>query len=223
MPSSMSESKSIDCAYSRSQAYDLLGESGKINVAAWRMHILGILALDTSQHDIKQNLKSNNRENYNSLNNGNSLAKLPHLSQEVRRGHFAKDCRSKQGNIARSTIYQELDLDDNWDIVSADFDDSSVYSISKREGDVHQNISIMVQDTPLEEAAFMAIEGINESDDEQRKQPHNPEDEKDFHNNEVRLLKELLKEKIEQVQQMIKDQAKVYYENKPIIQRKEEL
>nr|GFD24427.1 hypothetical protein [Tanacetum cinerariifolium] len=79
-------------------------------------------------------------------------------------GHFAKDCRSKQGNIARSAVYQELDLDDNWDIVSADFDDSSVYSISEREGNVHQNISIMVQDTPIEEAAFMAIE---ESDDEQ--------------------------------------------------------
>ncbi|GJZ59695.1 Orf y [Tanacetum coccineum] len=77
-------------------------------------------------------------------------------------GHFAKDCRSKQGNIARSAVYQELDLDDNWDIVSADFDDSSVYSISEGEGDVHQNISIMVQDTPLEEAAFMAIEGIND-------------------------------------------------------------
>nr|GEX29331.1 TPA: orf y [Tanacetum cinerariifolium] len=73
-------------------------------------------------------------------------------------GHFAKDCRSKQGNIARSVVYQELDLDDNWDIVSADFDDSSVYSISKGEGDVYQNISIMVQDTPIEEAAFMAIE-----------------------------------------------------------------
>ncbi|GKD72019.1 Orf y, partial [Tanacetum coccineum] len=44
-------------------------------------------------------------------------------------GNFSKDCRSKQGNIARSAVYQELDLDDNWDIVSADFDDSSVYSI----------------------------------------------------------------------------------------------
>ncbi|GJX12490.1 hypothetical protein Tco_0204248 [Tanacetum coccineum] len=46
-------------------------------------------------------------------------------------GHFAKDCKSKQGNIARSIVYQELDLDDNWDIISADFDDSSVYSISE--------------------------------------------------------------------------------------------
>ncbi|GJT19080.1 Orf y [Tanacetum coccineum] len=76
-------------------------------------------------------------------------------------GHFANDCRSKQGNITRSTVYQELDHDDNWDIVSTDFDDSSVYSISKGESDVYQNISTMVQDTPLEEAAFMAIEGTN--------------------------------------------------------------
>ncbi|GKD08162.1 hypothetical protein Tco_1187847, partial [Tanacetum coccineum] len=207
------------------------------------------------------------------------------------------------------------------DIVLADFDDSSVYSISEDEGDFHQNISIMVQDTPFEEATFMAIEGINESDDEQSieedyysyhafmfhpgpptkiadmvqstgswksdkelptqskscehdwkentvtnyticyyygklttdmsrlncpkcqlitcafcarnylgktvnvkgKQPHKPEEEKDFNSNEVRLLKELLKEKMEQVQQMIKDQAKEYYENRAIIQRKEEL
>ncbi|GJU25503.1 Orf y [Tanacetum coccineum] len=40
-------------------------------------------------------------------------------------------------------------------------------NISEGEGDVHQNINIMVQDTPFEEATFRAIEGINESDDEQ--------------------------------------------------------
>ncbi|GKF03861.1 Orf y, partial [Tanacetum coccineum] len=68
-------------------------------------------------------------------------------------GHFAKDCRSKQENIARSAIYQELDLDNNWDIVSADLIDSNDYNISEGEGDVDQNISIMVQDTPLEETA----------------------------------------------------------------------
>ncbi|GKF43787.1 RNA-directed DNA polymerase, partial [Tanacetum coccineum] len=55
------------------------------------------------------------------------------------------------------------------------------------------------------------------------KQPHKPKEEKDFNGNEVRLLKELLKEKTKQVQQMIKDQAKEYYENRAIIQRKEEL
>ncbi|GJZ49611.1 hypothetical protein Tco_0603801 [Tanacetum coccineum] len=54
------------------------------------------------------------------------------------------------------------------------------------------------------------------------KQPHKPEEEKDFSSNEVRLLKELLKKKTEQVQQMIKDQAKEYYENRAIMQRKEE-
>ncbi|GKC72223.1 Orf y, partial [Tanacetum coccineum] len=150
--------------------------------------------------------------------------------------HFAKDCRT-------------------------DFDDNSVYSILVGEGDVHQNISVMVQDTPFEEAAFMVIEGINESDDEQSieedyyshhafmfhpgaptkiadmaqsagswkpnkelptqsksydhdwkernylgkttnikgKQPHKPEEEKDFSSNEVRLLKELLKENTKQL------------------------
>ncbi|GJU93127.1 hypothetical protein Tco_1317883, partial [Tanacetum coccineum] len=203
----------------------------------------------------------------------------------------------------------------------SDFDDSSDYSILEGEGDVHQNISIMVQDTPIEEAAFMAIKGINESDDEQSieedyynhhafifhpgpptkiadivqsagswkpdkelptqskscehdwkentvtnyivcyyygilttnmsrlncpkcqlttcalcarnyigktvnvkgKQPHRQQEEKDFRSNEVRLLKELLKEKTEQVQQMIRDQAKEYYESRVIMQRNEEL
>ncbi|GJZ49610.1 hypothetical protein Tco_0603800 [Tanacetum coccineum] len=47
-------------------------------------------------------------------------------------GHSVKDCRSKQCNIARSAVYQELDLDDNCDIVSADLNDSSVYNISKK-------------------------------------------------------------------------------------------
>ncbi|GJR13840.1 Orf y [Tanacetum coccineum] len=236
-------------------------------------------------------------------------------------GHFAKDCRSKQGNIARSAVYQELDLDDNWDIVSADFDDSSVYSISEGEGDTHQSISVMVQDTPVEETVFMAIEEDDEIDSEQeeednqsshyafmfhpgpptkiaemvqavgswkpnkelpakskecehewkentvtnyticyycgilttdmsrlncpkcqlttcalcarnylgktvnvkRKQPQKSEEEKDFNSNEVKLLKELLKEKTEQVQQMIRDQAKEYYENKAAMQKKEEI
>nr|GEZ04636.1 TPA: orf y [Tanacetum cinerariifolium] len=186
-------------------------------------------------------------------------------------GHFAKDCRSKQGNIARSAVYQELDLDDNWDIISADFDDSSVYSLSKGEGDTHQNISVMVQDTPVKEIAFIAIEEDDESDSDQEeddyqpnhhtfmfhpgppkkiaemvqvvgswkpnkelpikskefnvkgKQPQKLEEEKNFSNGEVKLLKELLKEKTEQVQQMIRDQAKEYYEKKALRIEKERL
>ncbi|GJW70535.1 ORFIII-like polyprotein [Tanacetum coccineum] len=220
-------------------------------------------------------------------------------------------------------------------VLPADFDDSSVYSISEGEGDTHQSISVMVQDTPVEETVFMAIEEDDESDDEQEEEdnqfshhafmfhlinepqnithkakhpglssgvlpaikfthtfvsemckdaalakelrdlslcsayisgyyknkqeeiwneilltigdivsadfddavfiayqkdivilikPQKQEEEKDFNNsNEVKLLKELLKEKTEQVQQMIRDQAKEYYENKAAMQKKEEI
>nr|GEV02811.1 retrotransposon protein, putative, Ty3-gypsy subclass [Tanacetum cinerariifolium] len=173
------------------------------------------------------------------------------------------------------------------DIVSADFDDSNVYSILEGEGDTHQNISIMVQDTPVEEITFMAIEedderswkpnkelpvkskkckhdwkentvtnyticyycGILTTDmsrlnckkgqlttcalcarnylgitvNVKGKQLQKLEEEKNFNNGEVKLLKELLKEKTEQVQQMIRDQAKEYYEKKDVMQKQEEL
>ncbi|GKA57634.1 hypothetical protein Tco_0756822 [Tanacetum coccineum] len=56
-----------------------------------------------------------------------------------------------------------------------------------------------------------------------RKQPQKSKEEKDFSNNKVKLLKELLKEKTEQVQQMIRDQAKEYYENKAAMQKKEKI
>ncbi|GKB98118.1 hypothetical protein Tco_0984255 [Tanacetum coccineum] len=56
-----------------------------------------------------------------------------------------------------------------------------------------------------------------------RKQPQKSEEDKDFNSNEVKLFKELLKEQTEQVQQMIRDQAKEYYENKATIQKKEEI
>ncbi|GJY54914.1 hypothetical protein Tco_0446578 [Tanacetum coccineum] len=259
----------------------------------------------------------NNRKKYG-IRKSRTYKGKPHNSHVK---PFKRKYKDDRGRVKKSAVYQELDLDDNWDIVSADFDDSSVYSISEGEGDAHQNISIMVQDTPIEEAAFMAIESINESDDKQSieeyyyshhafmfhpgpptkiadmvqsarswkldkelptqskscehdwkentvtnyivcyyygilttdmsrlncpkcqlttyalcarnylgktvnvkgKQPHKQEEEKDFRSNEVRLLKELLKEKTEQVQQMIRDQAKEYYESKAIMQRKEEL
>ncbi|GJS84022.1 hypothetical protein Tco_0750563 [Tanacetum coccineum] len=177
-----------------------------------------------------------------------------------------------------SAVYQELDLDDNWDIVSADFDDSSVYSISEGEGDTHQSISVMVQDTPVEETVFMAIEEFESDDDleeednqfghhafmfhpgpptkiaemvqsvgswkpnkelpvkkisltkqlmsKENKQPQKTDEARRTSIqpvNEVNLLKELLKEKTEQVQQMIRDQAKEYYENQAAMQKKEEI
>ncbi|CAH1414763.1 unnamed protein product [Lactuca virosa] len=55
-----------------------------------------------------------------------------------------------------------------------------------------------------------------------KKQQIKPEEESDFTNREIKLLKELLKEKTEQMQQMIKDQAKEFYETKAEIQKREE-
>ncbi|GJS49359.1 hypothetical protein Tco_0599480 [Tanacetum coccineum] len=105
----------------------------------------------------------NNRKKYG-IRKSRTYKGKPHNSHVK---PFKKKYKDDRGRVKKSAVYQELDLDDNWDIVSADFDDSNVYSISEGEGDIHQNISSMVQDTPLEEAAFMATNEINESDDEQ--------------------------------------------------------
>nr|GFC43289.1 TPA: orf y [Tanacetum cinerariifolium] len=148
-------------------------------------------------------------------------------------GHFAKDCGSKQGNIIRSAVYQELDLDDNWDIILADFDDSSVYSISEGEGSWKPDKELPTQSKSCEHdwkentvtnyticyycrilttymsrlncpkcqltsCALCTKNYLGKTVNVKRKQQHKPEEEKDFSSNEVRLLKELLKEKTEQ-------------------------
>ncbi|GKA67092.1 RNA-directed DNA polymerase, partial [Tanacetum coccineum] len=69
-------------------------------------------------------------------------------------GHFARDCKSKSGNIARSAVYQDLDIPKEWDIVSADFSDkSSVYSISEGEGEFQAGVAF-----GKEEFMFMVYE-----------------------------------------------------------------
>ncbi|GJX77555.1 Orf y [Tanacetum coccineum] len=80
-------------------------------------------------------------------------------------GHFARDCKSKSGNIARSAVYQELDIPKEWDIVLADFSDkSSVYSISEGEGEFQAGIAV-----GKEEFMFMVYEKEyeDESDEEE--------------------------------------------------------
>nr|GEW49543.1 zinc knuckle CX2CX4HX4C [Tanacetum cinerariifolium] len=52
----------------------------------------------------------------------------------------------------------------------SNFDDSSVYNILEGEGGTHQNISVMVHDTPVEEVAFMTIKESDESDTEQEEE-----------------------------------------------------
>ncbi|GJX20683.1 Orf y [Tanacetum coccineum] len=79
-------------------------------------------------------------------------------------GHFARDCKSKSGNIARSAVYQELDIPKELDIVSADFSDkSSVYSISEGEGKFQAGITV-----GKEEFMFMVYE--EEYEDENNKE-----------------------------------------------------
>ncbi|GJX12491.1 hypothetical protein Tco_0204249 [Tanacetum coccineum] len=90
-----------------------------------------------------------------------------------------------------------------------DFDDSIVYSITEGEGDTQQSISVKVQDSPFKEVAFMLEDEINEdlsrlncpkcqlttcalcarnylgkTVNVKGKQPHKPEEEKDFSSNE---------------------------------------
>nr|GEW44778.1 ORFIII-like polyprotein [Tanacetum cinerariifolium] len=47
-----------------------------------------------------------------------------------------------------------------------------VYSISEGEGDTYQNISVMVQDTPIEEIAFRAIEEDDESYSDEKEEDY---------------------------------------------------
>ncbi|GJV64772.1 hypothetical protein Tco_1475600 [Tanacetum coccineum] len=118
--------------------------------------------------------------------------------------------------MRKSRTYQELDLDDNWDIISADFDDSSVYSILEGEGDSedenedyqYSHHAFMFHPGPPIKIADMVqsirswklnkeLPAKSKVFNVKRKQPHKPKEEKDCSSNEVRLLKELLKEKTE--------------------------
>ncbi|GJY82277.1 Orf y [Tanacetum coccineum] len=75
----------------------------------------------------------------------------------------------------------------------------------------------------LTSCALCARNYLGKTVNVKRKQPQKQEEEKDFNSNEVKLLKELLKEKTDQVQQMIRDQAKEYYENKAAMEKREEI
>ncbi|GJR84957.1 Orf y [Tanacetum coccineum] len=161
-------------------------------------------------------------------------------------GHFARDCKSKNGNIARSAVYQELDIPKEWDIVSADFSDkSSIYSISEGEGEFQAGVVIgkeefmfMVyeedyeDESDEEEVAFMVrpnfdtptvtyFPGNSEAIEELRRtagswRPHKELPEKSriaIGTSGDGTIMGMLKAKDDEIKQMIKDQAKEYYEN----------
>ena len=59
--------------------------------------------------------------------------------------------------MARRAVVDNLDLKDDWDIVSADVSDQdTVYSISEGEsGATFLNIGAMVEESPVDENAFV--------------------------------------------------------------------
>nr|GEX41100.1 hypothetical protein [Tanacetum cinerariifolium] len=86
------------------------------------------------------------------------------LCLAIRIPGYYKNNRKKYG-MRKSRTYNGKPHNSH-DIISAEFDDISVYSISEGEGDIHQSISVMVQDALFEEAAFMVKEEVNEGDSE---------------------------------------------------------
>ncbi|GJU28359.1 Orf y [Tanacetum coccineum] len=127
--------------------------------------------------------------------------------EDFRKNYGIRKSRTYKGKPHNSHVkpFKRKYKDDiGRDIVSADFDDSNVYSISEGESDTHQSISVMVQDIPVEEATFMTIKESDENDNalkiiEQLKSKKiRLEEQKD---EEIRELKaQLQKEKEKQTQ-----------------------
>ncbi|UVW45035.1 ORF3 [Badnavirus tessellopandani] len=72
-------------------------------------------------------------------------------------GHFARDCRSKKGNIARAAILEDLELPEDFDVVSLDLDDpdsDDICSISEGEVGGEQLVQTIFQQ-PWEESINM--------------------------------------------------------------------
>ncbi|KAJ3697529.1 hypothetical protein LUZ61_001234 [Rhynchospora tenuis] len=71
--------------------------------------------------------------------------------------HFARDCRNQKGNIARAAIAENLDLADDWDVVSVDqneADSDAICSFSEGEGG-NQAFTARFSELPYEDALMM--------------------------------------------------------------------
>ena len=67
-------------------------------------------------------------------------------------GHFAGECHIKKGDIHRAAVIENLDITDDYDVVSVDMDEEdreSIYSFSEGE-DGQECLSEMLNDDPLE-------------------------------------------------------------------------
>ncbi|KAJ4755548.1 polyprotein [Rhynchospora pubera] len=79
-------------------------------------------------------------------------------------GHFARNCTRQKGNIARATIVENLDLDDDWDVLSVDQnepDSDAICSFSEGEGGTSHSLMAGINEVPYETAMMITSEEIS--------------------------------------------------------------
>ncbi|KAJ1696695.1 hypothetical protein LUZ63_005207 [Rhynchospora breviuscula] len=79
-------------------------------------------------------------------------------------GHFARNCTRQKGNIARAAIVENLDLDDDWDVLSVDQnepDSDAICSFSEGEGGTSHSLMVGINEVPYETAMMMTNEEIS--------------------------------------------------------------
>ncbi|KAJ4816125.1 polyprotein [Rhynchospora pubera] len=79
-------------------------------------------------------------------------------------GHFARNCTRQKGNIARAAIVENLDLDDDWDVLSVDQnepDSDAICSFSEGEGSTGHSLMAGINEVPYETAMMITNEEIS--------------------------------------------------------------
>ncbi|KAJ3691568.1 hypothetical protein LUZ61_020732 [Rhynchospora tenuis] len=80
-------------------------------------------------------------------------------------GHFARECRKQKGNIARAAIVENLDLDDDWDVLSVDQnepDSDAICSFSEGEGGgAGHSLTARLSEVPYENISMMTSSTVN--------------------------------------------------------------
>ncbi|KAJ4793648.1 polyprotein [Rhynchospora pubera] len=79
-------------------------------------------------------------------------------------GHFARNCTRQKCNIARAAIVENLDLDDDWDVLSVDQnepDSDAICSFSEGEGSTSHSLMAGINEVPYETAMMITSEEIS--------------------------------------------------------------